>query len=47
MPEGILAEIRFKARYQDYQLGDLQLDHPITAGELNNRLRAVVASAEL
>ena len=46
MPEGILTEIKFKSRYQDYQLADLQLDQAITAAELNNRLRAVVARAE-
>ena len=47
MPEGVLAEIKFKARYQDYQLTDLQLAQSITAAELNNRLRAVVDRAEL
>lgn len=46
MPEGLLAEIKFKARYQDYQLADLQMDHPISAAELNNGLRAAVDRAE-
>lgn len=46
MPEGILTEIKFKARYQDYQLHDLQMHEPISAADLNTRLRTVVARAE-
>ncbi len=46
MPEGILNELSFKARYQDYHLASLQAMEPLTAADLNNGLRAAVARAE-
>jgi hypothetical protein len=46
MPEGILGEIRHKARYQDYHLETLILAEPLPAARLNQELRAVVDRAE-
>ena len=46
MPEGIITEIRFKARYQDYQLELVHLLEPMTAAELNRGLYEATARAE-
>jgi hypothetical protein len=46
MPEGILGEVRRKARYQDYELETLILVEPLSAARLNQDLRAAVDRAE-
>ncbi len=46
MPEGVLSNLRWRARYQDYQLAEEDLLVTITAAELNNQLRAKIDKAE-
>ncbi len=46
MPDGVLSNLRWRARYQDYQLAEEDLLVTITAAELNNRLRAKIDRAE-
>ncbi len=45
-PESLIGEIRRNARYQDYDLSGLQLEHPITAAELSQKLRVALNEAE-
>ncbi len=45
-PESLIAEIRRNARYQDYELSGLQLQRPITAAQLSQKLRAALNEAE-
>lgn len=46
MPEGLLSDLRWRARFQPYHLVDIEMENPIAAGELNNAMRALVARAE-
>jgi hypothetical protein len=45
-PEGILAEVKAKARYRDDQLESEMLTVPLTAADLNRQLRERIARAE-
>ena len=45
-PEGIIGEVRAKARYRDEQLATELLVDPLSAGELNRGLRAATARAD-
>jgi hypothetical protein len=45
-PEGLLAEVRAKARYRDDVLAAENLIEPLSAAELNTRLRKLVAAGE-
>ncbi len=45
-PESLISEIRRNARYQDYELSGLQLERPITAAALSQKLRAALNEAE-
>jgi hypothetical protein len=45
-PEGLLAEVRAKARYRDDMLAAENLTEPLSAAELNTRLRQLVAAGE-
>lgn len=45
-PEHLIEEIRRNARYQDYDLENLDLSSPITAAELSQKLRAALKDAE-
>jgi hypothetical protein len=46
MPDGLLSNLRWRTRYQDYHLAEEDLLVAITAAELNNRQRANIAKAE-
>lgn len=46
MPDGLLSDLRWRARYQDYHLEEEDLLVMMTAAELNNGLRAKIARAE-
>ena len=46
MPDGLLSDLRWRARYQDRLLAEEQISIPMTAGDLNNAMRALVARAE-
>lgn len=46
MPDGLLSDLRWRARYQDRLLAEEQISISMTAGELNNAMRALVARAE-
>jgi hypothetical protein len=46
MPDGLLMDVRWRSRYQDYHLAGEDLLVPLTAAELNNRLRALLDTAE-
>jgi hypothetical protein len=45
-PEGLLAEVRAKARYRDDMLAAENILEPLTAAELNVKLRELVRTAE-
>lgn len=47
LPDGVLSNLRWRCRYQDYHLAEEDLLIEMTAAELNNRLRDKVAQAEV
>ncbi len=46
MPEGLLQEVKAKARYQDYHLREVDLLEPMSAADLNRTLRDITSRAE-